>query len=48
LQAADLVSYIQFRVRTDELYGREGPAVPAAKELWERLADAEHVRYLWP
>jgi hypothetical protein len=47
VQAADLVSYISFRVRTDELYQRSGKATEAAKRLWGLVEPLQSKFYIW-
>lgn len=47
VQAADLVSYISFRVRTDFLYGRTGKATQAAARMWGIVEPLQQRRYLW-
>lgn len=47
VQAADLVSYISFRVRADELHQRSGKATEAAKRLWGIVEPLQARQYLW-
>jgi hypothetical protein len=47
VQAADLVSYISFRVRCDALYRRSGRPTEAAKRLWAIVEPFQSRSYLW-
>lgn len=47
VQAADLVSYIAFRTRTDQLYQRSGKAADSAKRLWDIVEPLQSRYYLW-
>ncbi|HNM84839.1 MAG: DUF3800 domain-containing protein [Mycobacterium sp.] len=47
VQAADLVSYISFRARTDVLYERSGKATEAAARLWSILEPMQSKFYIW-
>lgn len=47
VQAADLVSYIWFRHRTDVLYQITGRATEAAERLWKTIDLLPSKSYLW-
>lgn len=47
VQAADLLSYLSFRVRTDELYQRLGKPTQAAKRLWRIVEPLQSRFYIW-
>ena len=47
VQAADLVSYISFRVRFDDLYRRSGRPADAAKRLWNVVEPLQSKSYFW-
>jgi hypothetical protein len=47
VQAADLVSYISFRARTDVLYQRSGKPTEAAKRLWGIVEPLQSRHYFW-